>query len=519
MAGKPFCIVTNIGEVVRLDVLAKYQNKAKSQQLEKKTFAKEYKEKGLVEPLYEPVTMAKLMEMNTYHMRACKTKSNDTSGKGWELQSRVDKPSEEQKKKVIEFFDNQNTPIEETIRRSSMDYEANGYSGLEVVREDNAFDGPTSLINHVPSYTLRIHKEGNKFCQKWNNKHVWFRNFNYEKDVEKKDGTEKPEKSLTDKTRGTEIYWIVNYFPRSAFYGVPDIVPAIGAITGDISRRDYNISFFRNYGIPAYIVYITGDFDPGKEDPKTKMTPLESAIKDKFKDMAKNPHSVMTMVVPKKDNALGEVKIELKPISTAVKEASFRLYRVDNRNEVITAHATPPYRMGIYETGQLAGNLGLESTVIYNDSVIMPKQKLYEEFINFYIFPTLDITDWKWKLVSIDTKDEDKEIDRCIKLITNAMMTPNQGIAHVGDKYGLKVEEGNPAMGMHYLQGKPIDAEGFIPGIDVKNILEGLKNKLIEVFMEDVRKRFTKDVDRNKAYAEFLKTIQRDSEKDTAGRK
>lgn len=508
---KPFCIVTNIGEVVRLDVLAKYQNEAKSQQLEKEVFAKEYKESRLVEPLYEPVTMAKLMEMNTYHMRACKTKSNDTSGKGWELESKVDKPSEEEKKKIDEFFANQNMPIEETIRRSSIDYEANGYSGLEVVRENNDFDGPASLITHIPAYTLRVHRTGNKYCQKWNMKKAWFRNFGYEKDVDRKDGKESKEKTLTTKRRGTEIYWIMNYYPRSTFYGVPDIVPAIGAITGDISRRDYNISFFKNYGIPAYIVYITGDFDPGKEDPKTMMTPLETAIKEKFKDMAKNPHSVMTMVVPKRDNATGEVKIEIKPISVAIKEASFRLYRVDNRNEVITAHATPPYRMGIYETGQLAGNLGLESTVIYNDSVILPKQKLYEEFINFFIFPTLEIKDWKWKLVSIDTKDEDKEIDRCIKLITNAMMTPNQGIAHVGNRYGLKAVEGNPAMDMHYISGKPIDAGGFIPELDLINILEGLKNKLIEVLIEDVRKRYPENADRDKAYERFLRALQKDT--------
>ena len=505
---RPFAIVTDINKVVRLDVLKRYQNDAKSQQLEKSVFANEYKENSLVEPLYEPLVMSKLLELNTYHMRACKQKSLDIAGKGWELIAEKDNPNLAQKTKVEEFFDKQDTIIEETFRRSQMDIEAVGYSGVEVVREANSFDGEVALINHLPAYTLRVHEGGYKYCQKWNNKKVWFRDFEYEKDIDKDSGDEKEANSLDSSKRGTEIYWMINYFPRSTFYGISDIVPAIGAITGDISRRDYNISFFSNYGIPAYMVYITGDFDPGTEDPTTKMTPLETAISDKFKELAKNPQSVMIVAVPKKDNSMGEVKIEIKPISTEIKEASFRMYRIDNRDEVITAHGVPPYRLGIFETGQLSGNLGKESTIIYNDSIIIPKQKLFEEFMNFYVFPTLGITDWRWELVSIDTRDEDLEIDRCIKLIDKGMMTPNQGIAHVGNRYRLEQVEDNPAMDMHYMNGIPIDAGGFIPEFDIASMLDGLKSKLVEVFIEDVRKRYPKDDDRNRAFQKIITGLQ-----------
>jgi len=41
----------------------------------------------------------------------------------------------------------------------------------------------------------------------------------------------------------------------------------------------------------------------------------------------------------------GEVNIEFKPLSTEVKEASFRLFRQDNRDEILAAHGVPPYRM------------------------------------------------------------------------------------------------------------------------------------------------------------------------------
>ena len=510
----PYCVVTNRAEVVKTDVLEGYQT-AESKQLSMDVFADtDYSEGGLVKPLYAPLIMAKLLEINTYHMRACRTKAEDVAGNGWKLVPLVEKPSEGQKKEVEDFIQGQEESLTEILKKLQLDKELVGYFSMEVAREENAFEGRVNLIKHIPAHTMRIHKEGNKYCQSRNSNKSWFRNYGYKMDIKKKGGEEVAGKSLDRDTRGNEIIWNVNYTPRSCFYGIPDITPAIGAITGDISRRDYNIAFFNNYGVPAYMVSICGDFDPGDKDPNTGKTKLVTQIEEKFKEVIKNPQSVMILTIPNtKGMAGGEIIVKVEPLSTDIKEASFRLYRVDNRNEVITAHAIPPYRMGIYETGSLAGNLGAESTEIYYTSVIKPRQDVYNNIMNHEILPTLGITDWKWILNSIDLEDIDKEIDRVVKLIGVAVMTPNEAIEYVGDHFGLEKSEDNPAMDLHYLGGTAIDSGNFIPESEITGILQGLKSKLIEVFIEYVRETSVKTADRDRRITKAIADLEKDSRK------
>ncbi len=521
---KPFCIVTKSGDVIKTDVLDSYQMAGESKQLELDVFAERYEKDGLQKPLYTPLTMAKLMEINTYHMRACKVKAGDVSGQGWSLHPLVENPNEEQRKKTKEFFKKLKEPIEDTIEKAQLDKELIGYLSIEMAREYNKFDGPVSLLKHVPAHTVRIHKSGNKFCQLWQGgmgteSKVWFRKLNYKNDIRKKDGEEKKSGEYSKDERANELFWNVNYTPRSYFYGIPDITPAIGAITGDISRRDYNIAFFSNFGVPAYMVYITGDFDPGVEDPETKKTPLETAIAEKFQEIAKNPHSVLILSVPKREGGMGEVTIKIEPLSVEVKEASFRMYRMDNRNEIISAHGIPPYRIGVYETGQLAGNLGQESTIIYNESIIKPRQRVYKNLINFYVLPSLDITDWEWELNSIDVTDIDKELERIVKMVDKAMATPNEGLAFIGDYFGIEVCDDNPAMDLHYYNGQPIDMGGFIPETEITSILQGMKDKLIEVFLDYVSKTSGNNAVRDRRITKAIAGLQKDASKGNQGRK
>jgi len=521
---KPFCVVTKSGNVVKADVLDNYRMKGISKQLESDVFAERYEKDNLQKPLYPPLKMATLPELNTYHNRACRVKAGDVSGQGWSLYPLVENPSEEQKKKIEEFFKKQEEPIEDTIEKAQLDKELIGYLSIEVVREYNKFDGPVSKLKHIPAHTVRIHKSGDKFCQLWQGgtgteDKVWFRKLNYEKDIKSKDGEENKESKGKDNERATELFWNVNYTPRSCFYGVPDITPAIGAITGDISRRDYNIAFFSNFGVPAYMVYIAGDFDPGEENPETKKTPLEEAIAEKFQEIAKNPHSVLILSVPTKTGGVGEVKIEVKPLSVEVKEASFRMYRIDNRNEIISAHGIPPYRIGVYETGELAGNLGQESTIIYNESIIKPRQRVYKNLINFYVLPSLEITDWEWELNSIDVTDIDKELERICKLVDKGMATPNEGITFIGEYFGIEVKSDNPAMDLHYYNGQPIDLGGFIPETEITSILQGMKDRLIEVFLDYVFKTSGNNAVRDRRITKAIASLQKDADSGDQRRK
>ena len=81
----PYAVVTTKGNAVKTDVLEQYTT-SQSKQLQKELFTdSQYTKDNLVKPLYEPLTMAKLMEINTYHMRACRTKAEDVAGIGWRI--------------------------------------------------------------------------------------------------------------------------------------------------------------------------------------------------------------------------------------------------------------------------------------------------------------------------------------------------------------------------------------------------------------------------------------------------
>ena len=119
-------------------------------------------------------------------------------------------------------------------------------------------------------------------------------------------------KSLPPEDRASEVIWFVNYTPRSDYYGLPDVVPALGAVWGDIARRDYNIAFFDNYGVPAYAVFVTGNFDPGDIDEDGR-TDMEKAIEEHFSELAKNPHSILILSIPTEGRD-EEVKVEFQPL-------------------------------------------------------------------------------------------------------------------------------------------------------------------------------------------------------------
>ncbi len=458
---KPFGIVTKRGKFAGGDVLSQYATKG-SRQVGQDAFNKTYG-KGLVKPLYNPDTLARALEMNTYHYRCCRVKARDTAGLGWALKPVVENPNEQQYDQLQDFFDGQDVPISSTFNQAQFDFEGIGYGAIEVIRVDHNPAGYPEQLKHIPSHTLRVHKSGNLFCQMRNNKRVWFKAIGYEKDVDYKTGREYPLGSLPENKRATEILWFANYTPRSDYYGLPDIIPALGAVHGDISRRDFNIAFFDNFGVPAYAVFITGNFQDeprldsdGKE---TGETVLQHEIEEHFKELAKNPHSTLILTIPTKAGA-EEVKVDFEPLAVETKEASFRLYRKDNRDEVLSAHGVPPYRVGVAETGNLGGTTAAEATEIYKRSVIEPRQETLETILNRHIIlEAFDIKDWRYEFAEIDTADEAHDLDVLQALFGMAAVTPNQIIRHFKDRFGLE-EVDRPEMNTHYLNNNPLYAVG-----------------------------------------------------------
>jgi PBSX family phage portal protein len=444
---KSFGVITQSGQFVGKSVLAQYATKQESRAITEDRFSGTYGDGsdklGLIEPPYKPEALAGLLEQNTYHYRACRTKARDTAGLGWKLVPVDEDAPLNERDAINDTLGMQTLPLTMMLDHAQVDFEAVGWAAIEVVRTDYRHDGELVALNHIPAHTIRVHQDEDRYAQRRGKRTRWFRAAGTEQDVDYEDGSVHDPGTLPIDRRASELLFWRNYTPRSDFYGVPDVIPAIGAIHGDLARRDFNIAFFQNYGVPAYVVFITGDYDDeevldGQGNP-TGETVLQQSIEEHFSELNKRPHSTLVMSVPSRSGGDGEVKVTFERLSVDVKEASFRLYRADNRDEILSAHGVDPYRAGIAEAGSLGGNTAHEQAKIYKQSVIEPRQQMIESLINRYVIRSMS-EHWRWELEAIDTVDERHELDMLRDLFSDNVITASEYRKHYIDRFGLDPE-------------------------------------------------------------------------------
>lgn len=468
---KPVAFITSSGDYVEASVLEGYAVKGSDRQIPADSFTGSYSSaRGLVSPPYVLEALAYLPELNTYHGRCCCTKSQDTAGLGWELvpSEAVEEkttPDPAQKQVLEDFFTGLSTPLTETLKQMCLDYEATAQGYVELVVDK---DRTTPLdLYHIPSQTVRVHKDRNKVAQIRGSKAVWFKMAGYPMDVDYKTGKEAPLGTIPESQLATSVIRIMQYSSRSDHYGIPEWIGALGAIQGMAAQRDYNLSFFKNHGIPAYAVYVYGDYDLGKYvDHEGKELPegtpggeyeFVTTVKRYFSGGV-NPHSTLVMAVPSRTGEQS-VKVEIKPLSIETKEGSFTIYRRDNRDEIMTAHGVNPYRVGIAEVGSLSGTTANQADDIYSESILNPRQATIEHLINKHIvWGGFEAFDWRFKLVEVDTSDEAHDIDMVSNLWSLGAMTINEIIRFCGRRFGIS-ESSHPLMDAHWIAGRPIDVD------------------------------------------------------------
>jgi PBSX family phage portal protein len=439
---RPFGVVGKSGKFVRQEILEQYAIKSK---VIDDGFTKFYGPANLIEPSYDPYMLASLIEQNVYHARAVQTKAGDIVGNGWEILPLSQNALDINKQTIIDMINGFTVDLMTTLKNEEIDYHSIGYGALEISHKE---DG-TPDLRHIPSIYFRIGLSKTKAMQVIANLRVFFKRYGLE-DIEINSETgEQLVELIEDKIATSFMYWS-KYSPRDNYYGMADIIPAMGAITGSVALRDYNIAFFDNYGVPSYAVYITGHYNPGPVG-EDGLTDIERIIEAKFQEIQANPHAPMILGIPSGGRD-SNVEIKFERLSVEQKEASFRLYRVDNRDEILAAHGVPPYRLGIAEVGALGGTTARESTEIYKRSIVEPRQSELEAFMNLLIRTELGIEDWEFKFKSIDIEDETAELEKDIKIFAMAGLTPNE----VRKRNGLP-EIDLPEMNYHYLNGQAIE--------------------------------------------------------------
>ena len=441
------------GEVIESSKLNEYAIKASTKEDQSKQledpFEEEYAQGNIVKPLYDLSNLAKLLDMNTWHYRACKAKARDTAGR-YKLTPLIDDPGDKQKellKDVIDDIDPEgNKSISEILEKFQLDYESTGNNALEIIGE-----GENLKLKHIPSHTVRRTKDRQVYVQKRGTNKRYFKRFGAKFDLNYKTGERYDEGTLSDQQDANEILHLMNYSSRSDYYGVPDNIPALMSILGDRESQEYNLEFFENHAVPDYAVTVTG----------TKLSPaVKNKIKKYFNESLKENRRTTLVITADKDSAgdeLGldnqeDIEIKFQKLAADVKNSSFRLYRQDNRDEILAAHGVPPYRAAVAASGSLGQNVAQETNEIYKNSVIDPRQTILEQRLNILFQQKLDITDWKFEFEELDTTDQEKEDERQFKGFEKGAVTPNELRKHLG--YETKDDD---ALNSHYVAGRAIN--------------------------------------------------------------
>ena len=472
---RPYAYVMKDGGIVDADVLDAFVTKAAGDGAKQvDAFSDTAYKGGIVRPPHPPEQLQRLPEVNPYHNRATQTKAEDTVGKGWQ------EFDEDVPESVTAWFAENGDEFAEAMSAAALDFETVGYGIVELVFDGDELD----RVEHIPAATVRFHKTGRKAVQQVGRKKVWFRHPSYTDDngdpieILARDGSDAPEGAAEEDLGGVAVWW-VSLATSSTVYGMPDIVPALGALSSDLSRQTYNTEFFDNYGVPAYALFISGDFDEGDEvpidpdDPESDTIPeLHKMIADQLRAIPKNPHSGLVLTIPSRETATGqsEVKVELKALAVEVEDASFRLFRQDNRDEVLAAHGVSPYRLGIATIGALGQNVAEETDDIYRDSLIAPRQRRIERMVNRWIIREylvegdVEAADW-FRLVPVDVDDAKDELEMLERAFKIGGVTPAQVAQWVARRFGWDLEwDGDVVpVGMddYFVNGIPVGGGGM----------------------------------------------------------
>lgn len=391
--------------------------------------------------------LLKLQDNCPYFDASVRQIAKDVVGQGWTLVSKEELPEGEEvdesetesreqregveRKKATAFLERVNDDketIDGVIEKAILDWGLMGWLCLEVSREEKGSDeGEPNGMWHLPAQTIRVHKSKEKFVQIRGDRKRWFARYGSEEEISALDGKEIKDKAKQDGKEinvADELIYMLNYYPQSEYYGAPNVLSAVGSIYGLIGVRDYNLSFFENYGVPAALVTISGEWE--ENTPKQISDFIDAELKG-----TDNAHKTMVLELPEG----GE--INWVPLVTEQKEGSFTVYSKELRDEILAANRMPLYRIGLVEEGSLGASTATESTKIYSESIVGPLKNMTADMITRDILEEIGCPSIKFQWGTLDTRSLDAMVDRWFKLFGMGAINPN----YIRKELGLKERE------------------------------------------------------------------------------
>ena len=400
----------------------------------------------LVDPPYEPSILAKFFDADEINFRCCSTKMTDAIGRGYEILSvdpkeNMESPRVAEEVKVVrDFFRtcNRYDRFFGVWKQAALNYEAIGWGAVEVVR---SFDMRVAKLVHLPADKVRVIKGWHGFAEIRNDGNlVYYQCFGdkvVSKNRKKMDGTAEPfdieldggwdqaEWSLKNRYDFTtqqfiqdsanEIIFVPKYHPKTIYYGIPDIVPAIGYSLANLNIRDFLLQFFDYNTIPQYAVIIEGA-DLSAE--------VKSLIASYFaRDVKGQQHR--TLIIPIPSAVGGEVKVHFEKLEQGTGEGHIKV-REQNQTSIMVAHGMSPAIIGIADSANLGSGKGGAQMENYRERIVSPLQEMWAERINEFLKIGLGVQKVKVAFDPLSVEERSKVFSDYSMAVKMAAMTVNQ---------------------------------------------------------------------------------------------
>ena len=375
----------------------------------------------LIQPQYNLEYLSQVYEISTYNYAAVNAKVANIVGLGYNfMETRKtndaideitdDKQLERARRKINklkqdlqDWLDSTNDEdtFTETLIKAYTDLEATGNGYIEIGRTTA---GNIGYIGHIPSKTMRVRRLRDGFMQLLYGKAVFFRNFG---------DTETPNPIAGAEDRPNEIIHLKKYTPMNNYYGIPDIIAAQMALTGNEFSGRYNLDYFENKAVPRYIITVKG----AKLSPESERKLLE------FFQVGLKGKNHRSLYIPlPADTPDSKTEFKMEPIEAGAQESSFNVYRETNRDEILMAHRVPINKIGTPPGVNLAVARDADKT--FKEQVCRPAQMRLEKKINAIIEEKTDALVIKFNELSLTDEISQSQIDEIY--LRMQVLTPNE---------------------------------------------------------------------------------------------
>lgn len=448
-----------------------------SNQADRKDPTEEINTNDIVAPPYNPSVLAKFLDVDVVHFRCVGTKVTDTVGRPMSIVNIGDGEDDsdefkEAKSEVVDFIENANTTdgFRAVIEKCDMDLESTGYTAFEVIR---SLDKKIKNIVHVPARRIRVLRGHRGFVEtyysdysqdvtetsSYGQDNIYYVPFGEkvlsptrmkldgtpERYDPKKDGDisngvwnlknkiNLNEKLPVDKIQDSanEIFFLKIPHPKSIYYGVPNFIPAISAIKGNLNIRDFFFQYFEHNAVPQYAVIVKGAHL--KDEVKTM-------IQDYFSTHVKG-QSHSTLVIPIPASAGGDVEVKFERLSAEVKEGSFQETKKNNQNDIIISHGMSPAIIGMVENASLGSGKGTAQNEVYKNRVVIPRQQRWENALTSLFRLGLGVLDVGVSFEDLDISDKREQRENIIAYVQDGILNRNE--ARKMAKLGPPIDGGN----------------------------------------------------------------------------